>query len=105
MNIRELSYEEWIKEAKEKFGDDPLNWRFVCPGCGHIASVLDWKNIGATEGEVAFSCVGRHMDNPKEFGVSSGPCNYAGGGLIRLNSVHVKLENGSIRETFEFASV
>ena len=104
---RAIAHADWIAEAKAKFGDDPMAWRFVCPSCGHAASVKDWKDAGASEGEVAFSCVGRNLkDNgaaDKAFKRDGGPCNYAGGGLFRLNPVHVKFDDGPVRQTFEFA--
>lgn len=105
MEIRKITHEEWEKEAIEKFGKDPLGWKFVCPMCGHIASIQDWKDAGASEGEVAFSCVGRRTKDPaKAFGggKKKGPCDYAGGGLFRVNPVHVEYDGG-VRETFEFA--
>ena len=101
---RKLTHEEWVKEAEAKFGKDPLGWRFVCPSCGHVASVADWKTAGATEGEVAFSCVGRHIEAAHDAFHGPGPCNYAGGGLIRLNPVTVAFE-GKEHDVFEFALV
>ena len=75
-----------------------MKWRFVCPSCGHVASVKDWKDAGASEGEVAFSCVGRHLnaDDAKTFKHDGGPCQYAGGGLFGLNPVTVIHEDGTI---------
>ena len=96
---------EWLAEAKRRFGDDPMGWRFICPSCGHIASVGDWKAAGATEGEVAFSCVGRRMENSTELGQAPGPCNYAGGGLFRLNPVTVTKDDGNTVDMFAFAEV
>lgn len=99
-----MTHEQWLAEAKRRFGPDPMNWKFVCPVCKHTASVGDWKAAGATEGEVAFSCVGRRLAEAREaFGKGDGPCNYAGGGLFRLNPVKVQLPDGHVRETFAFA--
>lgn len=80
---RSISHAEWLAEAERLFGPNPLKWRFVCPSCGHVASVEDWKSAGASEGEVAFSCVGRHSTEEHKaakavFGRQGGPCNYAG---------------------------
>lgn len=101
---RRMTHAEWLAEAKKRFGDDALTWRFVCPSCGHVASVADWKALGAKEGEVAFSCVGRRMPNAKDIcPPDGGPCNYAGGGLFELNPVTVLLDGGGERRTFDFA--
>jgi hypothetical protein len=98
------SPDAWREEAKRIFGDDPMNWRFVCPSCGHVASVADWKAAGASEGEVAFSCVGRHLKGSKQMCEKPGPCNYAGGGLIGLNPVAITVEPGKVTRVFAFAS-
>lgn len=84
-----MTKKEWEAEGQRRFGDDIMKWKFVCPSCGHVASVQDWKDAGATEGQVAFSCVGRHVENAKEMCQKPGPCNYAGGGLIGLNPIEV----------------
>lgn len=80
---------KWHAEGVRRFGDDEMKWRFVCPSCGHIASVQDWKDAGASSGQVAYSCIGRNLPNPVEMGVKPGPCNYAGGGLFKLNPMDV----------------
>jgi hypothetical protein len=109
-----MTHTEWLAEAKRRFGDDPMAWKFVCPSCGHVASVKDWKDAGAPEGAVAFSCVGRYIGDDvddkiardKAFRNSGGPCNYAGGGLFRLNPVAVDFEEGKEpMQVFAFADV
>ena len=96
------SVDEWHKEAIGRFGDDRMKWKFVCPSCGHVAAVADWKAAGATDGEVAFSCVGRHIPGSKTLGQKPGPCNYAGGGLFRLNPVEVR-DGDKTHRIFDFA--
>ena len=100
---RTITRKEWIAEAERRFGLDPMDWKFVCPSCGYVASAEDWKQAGANEGMVAFSCVGRNLGSAENIGTKNGPCSYAGGGLFRLNPVDVILENGNTRQTFEFA--
>jgi hypothetical protein len=104
-NPTTYSHDEWTAEAQRRFGKDPMVWQFVCPVCGHVTTVQDWKDAGAPETAVAFSCVGRWLPDAKDaFGKDgAGPCNYAGGGLIRLNPVEVTLDDGHIRQTFDFA--
>jgi len=97
-----MTHEEWVAEAIKRFGEDAMDWAFVCPSCGHVARVRDWKEVGASENAVAFSCVGRWTENPKDIGGRPGPCNYAGGGLFRMNPVHVERE-GRVHQVFAFA--
>lgn len=89
---KEFTLDEWNAEGTKLFGDDKMKWAFKCPSCGHVATVSDWKDAGAPEGAVAFSCVGRYLSGPRrDFlnGSGEGPCNYAGGGLFKLNPVTV----------------
>lgn len=90
--LREFaSVEAWRAEAVRLFGPYPKRWRFVCPSCGHVARTEDWKKAGAPSTAVAVSCVGRWTGagDDRTFGKRGGPCNYAGGGLIRLNPVRI----------------
>jgi len=98
-----VTHEEWCEEATRKFGKDPMGWKFVCPSCGYVASVKDWKDAGASEGDVAVSCVGRALSSKKELGdKTGGPCNYAGYGLFRLNPVSVQFRDETVK-VFDFA--
>lgn len=103
MTTRTITRADWIKEGEQRFGADQLGWAFVCPSCGHVARVHDWKEAGAGQGEVAFSCVGRHRRGAADMLAGKSPCNYAGGGLIRLNPVTVVREDGTKTDVFEFA--
>jgi len=106
-----MTYSEWKAEGQRRFGENKLNWRFVCPSCGHIASVQDWRDAGAPDGAVAFSCLGRYIGDGKEaadraFKHAGGPCNYTGGGLFGLNPVEVDFEDGSeSMRAFAFAEM
>lgn len=87
----------------ERFGPDPMKFKFVCPSCGHIATAEDYKAVGAPETAVAFSCVGRWAEgdwDANTFKRQGGPCTYAGGGLIGLNPVQLSDRNASY---FDFA--
>ncbi len=102
-NPRTVTYTEWKAEGESLFGPDRLKWRFVCPACGHVASVQDWREIGAAEECIAFSCIGRWIKGSRQaFGKGGGPCNYAGGGLFRLNPVTVITKDGDGAPIFEF---
>lgn len=104
---KEFTRGEWQAKAIELFGKDPLTWRFVCPSCGHIAPVSAWRDAGAPENTVAFSCVGRWIEgtsDKKTFNQKGGPCTYAGGGLFRLNPVKVTDPDGKVHTMFDFAA-
>lgn len=99
-----ITLAEWRAKATALFGPCNLDWRFICPACGHVASVQDWKDAGAPATSAAFSCVGRWTGAAREaFGTGDGPCNYAGGGLFRLNPVAVVDPDGHVTHAFAFA--
>jgi hypothetical protein len=102
-----LTYAEWLAEGERRFGPDQMTWRFVCPVCGHVAAVSDWKAAGAPENSVGGSCVGRWIPGSRKAfgGKGAGPCNYAGFGLFRLNPVTVQREDGGENQMFRFAEV
>lgn len=107
--MREVTHEKWLEEGRERFGPEIKNWKFVCPSCGHVAAAMDWRTVGAPDEAIAFSCIGRWMDGPvmeagpEAGGPLDGPCNYAGGGLFRMNPVRVQCSAGKTMELFEFA--
>jgi hypothetical protein len=111
---RRVTIEEWHAEGRARFGDDVNNWRFVCPSCGFVQTRRDFLAYGVPERDVdrrlAFSCVGRSVlqtcadaaevvdfaEPHKGYG-----CNYAGGGLFRINPVEVVYLDG-IHEVFDW---
>ena len=105
MPTRKLTHADWVAEGNRLYGEDALKWAFRCPVCGHVATVQEWKDAGAPDGGIAFSCIGRWKDGGREaFSVGQEtPCNYAGGGLLRLNPVHVD-RDGEVHQVFEFAA-
>jgi hypothetical protein len=42
---RKLTQAELLAEARERFGEDPLDWAFQCPGCGDVATGRDFRQV------------------------------------------------------------
>ena len=86
-----MTKQEWEAEGTRLFGEDQMQWKFVCPLCKHVQSVQDYKDAGSDPGMVGFSCIGRVIAGSRDVltDTGHGPCNYAGGGFIRLNPVDV----------------
>lgn len=101
---RRVTVDEWRAEGARRFGTDQMQWRWKCPSCGHVASTQDYKDAGAKSSMVGFSCIGRSLPKCNEAfgGPGSGPCNYAGGGLIGLNPITVIVDGKEVA-MFEFA--
>lgn len=108
----QMTEAEWRAEGTRRFGDNVDAWMFVCPVCGHVASVRDWAEAGNRQA-AGFSCVGRFIDGPVREALAvrrnaksdtvEQPCNYAGGGLFRLNPVRVVSPDGHETQMFAFA--
>ena len=41
---KEYTKDQWLEEGKNRFGEDFINWKFICPRCGNIASGEDLKS-------------------------------------------------------------
>lgn len=100
---RSVTLAEFTAEGERLFGPDQMKWRWRCPICKHVATTADYKAAGAPEAAVGFACIGRYvgpkrtMNEPGE----PGPCDYTGGGLFKLNPVHISDHPGY--SFFEFA--
>lgn len=106
----EITYAEWRARARALFGDDEMQWRFVCPVCKTMQSVADYKAAGAPPSAVGYSCVGRWMESPRRMlkpdgreTRTSGPCDYTSGGLFRFTVNTVRFPDGKTSPVFAFA--
>lgn len=103
---RRLTEKEWHEEGRRRFGTDFMKWKFVCPCCGHSASVKDYQDAGAPEGAIAFSCIGRYNGNmDKPMGTKPGPCNYTTGGLFNMSPLTITFEDRTEGSYFDFNEV
>ena len=103
-----MTLDEWLAEGERRFGADRLKWRFVCPGCGHVQAVEDFrpfKDRGATAESAYFNCIGRYA-GPKRtaFGEKGGgPCDYTTGGLLNISPVTIRYGEDKTTSAFDFA--
>lgn len=58
--FRRITEEDLFLEAKERFGPDPREWRFVCPGCGDVATSQEYPET--QRHMVGQACVGRYLE-------------------------------------------
>jgi hypothetical protein len=105
---KKLSYEEWENTGTQLYGSDKKEWKFKCPSCGFVQTFNDFLKFTTKEeaqGMIGFSCIGRVMEEKGEFlgkKKKGSPCNYAGGGLFRINPVIIVSE-GKEQGYFDFA--
>lgn len=72
--------------AKERFGDDPKQWRFECPHCGDVACAQDFSDAGVPGPEIAIGqeCIGRKtgaLTKPEP--TNTRGCDWCAYGLFR----------------------
>lgn len=103
------SIEEWKAEGKRRFGEDFMKWKFVCPMCGHVAAVEDfrqYKDQGAEPDSSYVECIGRYTGapGPEKVKDASG-CNWAAYGLFGIPKGGVFVITGEDKGThiFDFA--
>lgn len=107
-----MTIDEWMAEGTRRFGPDQFKWRFVCPACGHVQAVEDfrpYKASGATAETAHFNCIGRYAGADANAGLSGtgkakGPCNYTSGGLFDLRPLTIITADGDVK-VFAFADV
>lgn len=92
MTRRKLTQEELLSEAIERFGKDPMGFKFQCPQCGDIASIAEFQAATGTTGLAGQDCIGRHLgalDRAKHASVEAyrkaggRGCDWAAYGLFR----------------------
>jgi len=112
--IRRVDIKDWMAEGKALFGDEPLDWKFVCPNCGHVQSMRDFLELREAGIKIKsvqqayFSCIGRFDTRIKDEEIGTvfddkSPCNYTLGGLFRFCKTIVIDEKGEENHAFEFA--
>lgn len=90
MTMIKLTQPQWHAQGVALFGEDQMQWRFICPACNHVVSVQDYKDAGAPSAAVGVACVGRFVPHCREaFAIGPGPCDYSGRGLICISPVRV----------------
>ena len=95
---------EWQAEGERRFGPDMLTWKFVCPNCGNVAAIREFKpyrHLGADANAATSACIGLYR------GVKEGearPCRYSAWGPgPRLCTVRVLIDERSTVPAFAFA--
>ena len=103
-----IDLKDWIARGEELFGPVKTHWpdwKFKCPVCGNIQTPGEFRELGQDMNLAYFNCIGRYDGKSAGNSLGSGkqPCNYTGGGSLRLNPVHVRGEDGEVIQVFDFA--
>lgn len=74
---------DYMKELKSRFGDNPEDWKFVCPSCGHVQSIGDFLTIGVDSNKAYCECISRYKDIDGK--TDKKACKYTIAGLFLLD--------------------
>lgn len=114
--MKKMTQAEFHDEAKRRFGDNPRDWKFVCPACGTVQSVQELTDALVAAGKppedvelyIAFSCIGRFTGQRDEGIAAHGcgekwdkGCNWTLGGFFQIHTLEVTMPGGKNRPTFE----
>lgn len=76
------THQEWLAELEKRFGDNNLNWAFVCPACGKVSTFREFKDAGAKLNDAYQTCIGRHTGKGSPTKDSKEGCNWCAYGLF-----------------------
>ena len=79
-----LSLDEWLRAAKELYGEDQLEWEFVCPACGNVQKGRDFEAAGKMKEYAHFCCLGRYIEL-----AGKKTCNYICCGRLELAPIKI----------------
>lgn len=101
--MKKQTLQEWLDEAKRRFGEKTSEWKFQCPQCGNVQSPKNFVDAGIEPAQAPnFSyqgCIGR-VDTSKG-------CNWAAYGLFGTlgKGRLIVAPDGKEVEVFDFAEV
>lgn len=104
-----MTHADFVAELRRRFGDNPLNWRFVCPACGTVQGAPDFYAAGFERGKgevnkyLGFSCIGR-FTRQGDAGIAAKNrgekwdkgCNWTLGGLLQIHELEVEFEGKKV---------
>ena len=99
--------EDWRAEGSRRFGADFEQWKFRCPVCGRVTTVIEFKQYGGEPDDAYINCIGRfngHMKPHKKGDSNEQGCDWAAYGFFKITGVAVK-HNGKTVDVFDFAEV
>ena len=93
-----LSYDDWLERGKALYGPDMLDWKFVCPVCGHVQTLREFADGGVDPDYGVCNCASR-------FGLGGNEnCQWTTGGALVIGGLYVINRNYIPVLVFDFAA-
>ena len=104
---------EWQAELLNRFGDDPMDWAFICPTCKDVATGLDFRKALQERGDsrtasqlLGQMCIGRVLgalqhDSAKNW--KGRGCDWCSYGLFQGPDYVIVVGDDTSREVPVFA--
>lgn len=97
--VVELTETQWRENGRSIFGNDRMDWRFICPMCNRIAGVQDFIDAGspAPTSDVTQDCISIYLKGQWR-------CSFTTREMMPLHKTEVVMANGERHRVFEFAT-
>ncbi|MTE20256.1 hypothetical protein F0L17_14285 [Streptomyces sp. TRM43335] len=115
---RKLTQADLVAEARDRFGDNPLNWAFQCPSCKDVVTGADFRqaltdhprtNLRTNQPVIASDVLGRECIGRTLGALDKGRGKYTGRGCdwaaygLFVGPWEIELPNGRIAYSFPLA--
>jgi hypothetical protein len=57
--FKKYTLDEWKAKGEKLFGKDLLDWKFVCPACGRVTAIQEFKDLDVDPNQAPQICIGR----------------------------------------------
>lgn len=105
--MKTMKIKEWKETGKKLYGDEPINWKWKCPACGHVASAMDFQKLNTDPSRAYQECIGRVNGKGTSNGEDNGNgCKWTAFGLFKTlgKGINIVTEDGHEVEVFKYAN-
>lgn len=92
---RRFTKQQYFDELIEKHGSFKDNWAFVCPKCGNVQTIAEFKDHDIDPNNVNYACIGRYVEGRG--------CDFVIDKLVGNHPLEVIMDDQTIALSFEIA--
>ncbi|WP_157734067.1 VVA0879 family protein [Frankia sp. AvcI1] len=103
--MQKLTGKVWRNTGRALFGRDPMDWRYICAGCGRVSTGRMWQKFGRRDGaaRAAAECIGNALPPSEQVRLfQAGGCLWKAAGPVLLSGC-VEIIDEPRRAVFPFA--
>jgi len=92
---RRITKQQYFDELIEKHGSFKDNWACVCPKCGNVQTIAEFKDHDIDPNNVNYACIGRYVEGRG--------CDFVIDSLVKNHPLEVIMDDQTIALSFEIA--